>query len=126
MFMKTSPTYTYDPFYLIPSTWSIHFWLIDANTHVLSPLLTTNASHLKHGIVKVESEPEVSLETTDENLSIPITLVIMNPYEAEALMKFTASMSCNGLSSKACTLIDTTTYLDFVSNKDFDTTNDFY
>jgi hypothetical protein len=49
----------------------------------------------------------------------------MNPYEAESLMRFTASVSCNGLSSKADTLIDTAASLNFVS-KDFVMTNGFY
>ena len=49
----------------------------------------------------------------------------MNPYEAEALMIFTAVVSYNGLSSKADTLIDTATSLNFVS-KDFVVTNGFY
>ena len=123
--MRTSPTGTYDPPDLIPSTWPINFWLIDANTLVFSPLLSTNVNKLKPNIVKVESEPEVAIETLDENLSTPSALVSMNSYEAKALMRFTASMSCNRLSSKACTLIDTATSLHFVS-KDFVVTNGFY
>jgi hypothetical protein len=50
----------------------------------------------------------------------------MNPCEAKALMRFTASMSYNGLSSKADTLIDTTeASLNFVS-KHFFTTKSLY
>jgi hypothetical protein len=49
----------------------------------------------------------------------------MDPYEVEALMRFTASVSYNGLSSKAYTLIDTSASLDFIS-KDFVVTNGFY
>ena len=49
----------------------------------------------------------------------------MDPYEAEALMRFTASVSYNGISSKSDTLIDTSASLDFVS-KDFVVTNGFY
>ncbi len=49
----------------------------------------------------------------------------MNPYEAEAFMRFTASVSYDGLSSKAYTLIDAATSLNFVS-KDFVVTNGFY
>ena len=52
-------------------------------------------------------------------------LVIMNPYEAEALMRFTAFVCYDGLSSKAYTLIDTPASLNFVS-KDFFVTNGFY
>jgi hypothetical protein len=49
----------------------------------------------------------------------------MNTYEAEALMRFPASVSYDGLSSKANTLIDTTASLNFVS-KDCVVTNGFY
>jgi hypothetical protein len=99
--------------------------LIDAATPVLSPLLTINVSKLKPSLVKAELEPKVAIETIDKNLSTTINLVIMNPYKAEALMRFTASVSCNGLSSKADTLIDTATSLNFAS-KNFVTTNGFY
>ena len=49
----------------------------------------------------------------------------MNPYEVESLMRFTALVSCNGLSPKADTLIDTAASLNFVS-KGFVMTNGFY
>ena len=55
----------------------------------MPPLLTTNVSNLKPSIVKIEPELEATIETSDENLSTATTLVIMNPYEAEALMRFT-------------------------------------
>jgi hypothetical protein len=99
--------------------------LIDANTPVLSPLLTTNANTLKPNIVRIESKPEAAIETADKNLSTTIALVIVNPYEAEALMRFTATVSYNGLSSKANTLIDTAASLNFLS-KDFVVTTGFY
>ena len=125
VFIRTSPTCTYDPRDLIPSIWPINFWLIDASTPILPPLLTTNVSNLKPNIVKAELEFEVAIKTTDENLSITTALVIMNPYEAEALMRFTAPVYCNGLSSKANTLIDTADSHNFVS-KDFLMTCGFY
>ena len=108
VFMKASPTCTYDSLDLSPSIWPFNFWLIDTNATFLPPLLVTNVSNLKPSIVKAELEPEVAIETTDENLSTTLALVIMNPYEAEAFMRFTASVFCNGLSSKANTPIDTT------------------
>jgi hypothetical protein len=40
MFMRTTPTGTYDLPYLIPSVWPINFWLIDASAPVLSALNT--------------------------------------------------------------------------------------
>ena len=67
VFMRTSSTCTYDPPDPLPSTWPNNFWLIDANTPVLLPLLTTNVSNLNLNVVKVESELEVDIETTDEN-----------------------------------------------------------
>ena len=127
MFMRASPTCTYDLIMtdLIPSTWPIDFLLIDANTPVASPLLTTNVSNVNPNIVKVELEPEVAIETSDENLSTTTALVVMNPYEVEDFMRFTASVSCNGLSLRAYTLIDTSTSLNFGS-KDFVIINCFY
>jgi hypothetical protein len=99
--------------------------LIDANTIVLSPLLTTNASNLKPNIVKIEPELEVVIETADENLSTTAALVIVDPYEAETLIRFNADLSYSGLSSEAYALIDTADSLIFVS-KDFVVTNGFY
>ena len=107
LFMRTSPTGTYDPPDLIPSTWSIIFWLIDVNTPVLSPLLTTNVGNLKPNIVRVKLEPEAAIKAVDENISTTSALVIVNLYEAEVVIRFTASVSYNGLSSTADTLIDT-------------------
>ena len=91
----------------------------------MSPPLTTNVSNLKPNIVRIEPELEAAIETADENLSTATTLIIMDPYEAEALMRFTASISYNGVSSEADTLIETTASLNFVS-KDFVVTNGFY
>jgi len=82
-------------------------------TSVLSPLLTTYVSILKPNIVRAELKPKVAIEAANENLSTTVALMIMNPYEAEALMRFTASVPCNGLSSKADTLIDTAASLNF-------------
>jgi hypothetical protein len=124
VFMRTSPIATYVPSDLLPSIWPMNSRLIDANTPVLSPLLTTNVSNLKPKIVKIEVEPETIVEIVDENLSSATALVIMNPYEAEAFMRFIASVSYNGLSSEPNSLIDTTASLNFVS-KDFVVTNGF-
>jgi hypothetical protein len=103
----------------------MNFWLIDANTPVLSPLLTANVSNLKPNIVKIESRPEAASKIVDENISTATALVIMNPCEVEALMRFTASVSYKSLSSEANTLIDTATSLNFAS-KDFVVTNGLY
>jgi hypothetical protein len=97
VFMRTSPTCTYVPSDLLLSIWPINFWLIDANTPVLSPLLITTISNLKPNIVKIEPELEAAIETADENFSTTTAFVIMDPYEAEALMRFAAYVSYNGI-----------------------------
>ena len=99
--MRTSPTGTYVPSDLLPSIWPDNFWLIDANTSVLSPLLTTNVNNLKPSIVETESKFEAAIVTTEESLPTAAALVIMTSYEAEALMRFTVSVSYDDLSSKA-------------------------
>ena len=99
--MRPTPTCTYDPPNLIPSAWPINICLIDATTSILSPFLTTNVSNLKPTIVTTELKYETFLEATDTYLSTVATLVIiMNPYEVEALVRFTATLSCNGLPSE--------------------------
>ena len=123
--MRTSPTGTYVPSDLLLSIWPINFWLIDANSPVLSPLLATNVSNLKPNIVKIESKSEATTQIVDENLSTATALLIINPYEAEALMRFTASVSYNGLSSEADILIETADSLNIVS-KGFVVTIGFY
>ena len=52
-------------------------------------------------------------------------MVVMDPYEAEALMRFNAPVVLNGLSTKADTLIGKTTSLNFAS-KEFVLANGFY
>ena len=52
-------------------------------------------------------------------------MVIMDPYEGEALVRFTAFVSNRGLTSKPNTLMDTSTSLNFVS-KELVTDNGFY
>ena len=52
-------------------------------------------------------------------------MIVMDHYEAEALMRFNATIVLNGLSAKAYTLIDTKASLSFV-RKIFVMTNGFY
>ena len=49
----------------------------------------------------------------------------MNPYEAEALMRFNVTVILNGFPAKADTIIDTSTSLNFVSKELF-MANGFY
>ena len=60
--MRTTPTCTYDPPDLIPTAWPINFWFIYTNTPVLSPLLITNVSNIKHAIVTTELKTEATIE----------------------------------------------------------------
>jgi hypothetical protein len=62
MYMRTSLTCTYDPPDLIPSAWVINYWPIDANTHVLSPLITTNVGILKPNILTTILETNASID----------------------------------------------------------------
>ncbi len=110
--MRTTPIGTYEPHDLISFAWG--FLLIDANTPILSPLTTPNVNVPKPNIDATKLEPNVTITTTNKYLIATATTYI-NPYEAEALMRITGSMSCNGLPSKRVTLIDTTTSVNFVS-----------
>ena len=118
VFMRTTPSGNYDPPDLIASTWVINVWLIDANTPVLSPMMSTNIWTLKPNIITTQLESDAAIEAADKYLSTAIAMVVMDPYEAEALMRFTANVSLNDLSAKADTLIDTAASLNFVS-KDY-------
>ena len=42
-------------------------------------------------------------------------MIVMDPYEAKALMRINATVVLDGLSAQADTLIDTTASLNFVS-----------
>ncbi len=61
----------------------------------------------------------------EESLTIVAAFVVMDPYQAESLMRFTATVTYKELYSKANTLIDTATSLNFVS-KEFVLANGFY
>ncbi len=54
VFMRTTPTCIYDPPDLIPIAWLVNFWLIDANTLVLSLLLSIDSSNLKPNFATTE------------------------------------------------------------------------
>jgi len=76
------------PIDIITSAWIINYWLVDANTHVLSPLMNTSVSTLKPNIVTTQLEANVAIEVANEYLSAETTMVVMDPYEAEALIRF--------------------------------------
>jgi len=123
--MRTTLVGINDPPVLIPSAPAIDYWLIDADTPVLLPWITTNVGVLKPRIVTANLETNAAMEVADKYLSVAVALVIMDPYDPGALTRFTALISLNGLTTKADALIDTTTSLNFVS-KEFVMANGFY
>jgi len=125
--MRTTPTSTYDPSDLITSAWVItNNGLIDINTHVLSPLMNTSVGALKPNIVTTQLEANATIEAANKYCNQQMLyMVVMDLDEAEALMRFNATMSLKILSAKSDTLIDTATSLNFVS-KEFVMANGFY
>ena len=125
--MRTTPRGSYNSHDLITSALIIKFWFIDANTLVLAPLIITNASVLKPNLVTVELEPNEAIKAAHTYLLArdAMVIIVLMSYEAEALMRFTASVSYNGWSSKADTLKDTTVSLNCVIKK-FDMANGFF
>ena len=57
-------------------------------------------SNFKPTIVTTELNPEAAIEAARKYLSAACALVISNSYEAEALMRFTSTVSYTKLSSK--------------------------
>ena len=99
--------------------------MIDANTLVLSLLTTTSVNTLKPNIVTTQLEANEAIKAANKYVSEASAMAVMDPYEAEARMRFNATFVLNGLSPKADTLIDTSASLNFVS-KEFVMTNGFY
>jgi hypothetical protein len=61
VFMRATPSNTYnDPPDLISATWAIDFWVVDRNTPVFLPILSSLVSSLKPNLVttKLEKNPE--------------------------------------------------------------------
>ena len=78
--MRTAPIGTYEPPDLITSAWVINYWLIDANTHVLSPFMNTSVSTLKPNIVTTQFEANAAIEAANKYLSIALAMVVIDPY----------------------------------------------
>jgi hypothetical protein len=70
-------------------------------------------------------ESEATIDVTDKYLSAADALVVMIPLENHSLMRFTAMVSQENITSKADTLIDTAASPNFVS-KMFLNANGFY
>ena len=77
--------------------------------------MNTSVGTLKPNIVTTQLEANATIEAANKYYSATLAMVVMNPYEVEALMRFDATLSLNGLSTKADTHIDTATSLNFVS-----------
>jgi hypothetical protein len=80
---------------------------------------------LKPCVVTNELNSEVAINLEYESLLKAVYLVLMDSYQAEALMRFTPTVSYKELSSKANTLIEIAASLNFVS-KEFVMANGFY
>jgi len=115
--MRTTPTGTVETLDIITSAWGINYWLIDANTHVLSPFMNTSVNTLKPNIVTTQLEANEASKAAKKYVLASTTRVVMDPYEAEALMCFNVVVVLNGLSAKAGTLIDTSASLNFISRE---------
>ena len=87
--------------------------------------MDTCVSNLKPNIVTINLEANAAIEIANKYLSATTAMVVMDPYEAEALMRFHVAVFSYGLSAKADTLINTTTSLNFVS-KEFVMAKCFY
>ena len=78
-------------------------------------MTNTSVNTLKPNIVTTQLEANEAIKAANTHLSATTIMVVMDPYEAEALMRFNATVVLNGLSAKADTLIDTAPSLNFVS-----------
>jgi hypothetical protein len=110
---------------IITSAWVINYWLIYANTTILSRLMNTSVSILKPSIVTTKLEANAAIEAANKYLLAANTQVVRDPYKKETLMRFNATVVFNGLSAKADTLLVTTTSLNLAS-KGFLMANGFY
>ena len=65
--MRTTPTCNYDLYpRLITSARVINYWLIDASTHVSSPLMDTSVGDLKPNIVTAKLEANAAIEAANK------------------------------------------------------------
>ena len=87
--------------------------------------MNASVGALKPNIVTTQLEANAVIEAANKYVSATIAMAVLEPYELEALMHFSVSLSLNGLSAKVYTLIDTIISLNFVS-KDFFMANGFY
>jgi hypothetical protein len=88
--------------------------------------MNTDVDDPKPNIVTTQLEANATIEAANKYCNQQMLyMVVMDLDEAEALMRFNATMSLKILSAKSDTLIDTATSLNFVS-KEFVMANGFY
>ncbi len=127
--MRPALTGSYDPLDVVKFIWVINYWVIDVDTPITE---TTSAIAKVADTATAQSkaeqptdsptnklESEAVIEAADKYLSTAAAMVIMNPVEKVSLMRFTAVVSQENISSKADTLIDTEASLNFVSKRFF-------
>ncbi len=106
------------------------FWYTDYGNYISHRKVADTAAAQSKADPPTDSptkkfESEASIEAADKYLSTSAAMVIMNPVEKVSLMRFTALVSLENISSKADTLIDTAASLNFVSKR-FLNANVFY
>jgi hypothetical protein len=62
----------------------------------LSSSKATNEISIKLDIIVFKVESNIVMEAANEYLSTGVAIMIRNPYEVEALMRFIVTMSLNG------------------------------
>ncbi len=123
--MRPTTTDSYDPLDVIKSIWVINYWVIDVDPPIMAttPAIVkapeTIAAQSETGLPTDsptnELESESAIEAAYKYSSAAVALGVMNPSEKKSLMRFTASVSQENLTSKAGTFIDTAASLNFVS-----------
>jgi hypothetical protein len=66
VFMRNTLVGTYEPLDLTTFAWAINYLLIDANKHVLSPIMDTSVSTLKHNIVTAHLETNGAIKAVNK------------------------------------------------------------
>ncbi len=125
IFMRPATTSSYDPPDVIKSIWVINYWVIDVDTPIMvtTPTIVkvaeTTAAQSENELPADSPtnilESEAAIEVSDKFLLATAALVVMNPLEKKSLMRFTAVVSQENLTSKADKLIDTAASLNFAS-----------
>ena len=77
VFIRTTPTSTYDPPNLITTDSVNTYWLIDANIIFLSPSTHASVGALKPNIVTTQLEANGAIETTNAYFSAVVAMVVM-------------------------------------------------